>query len=52
MIMEKVQVANPYAVEILGVNGASNAGDDFIVVETERKPKILQRLDLTKLKKM
>ena len=28
-------------VEILGINGASKAGDDFIVLETEKEAKTL-----------
>ncbi len=45
------EVANPSTpVEILGINGASNAGDDFIVVETEREAKNLAEARLNEAK--
>ena len=37
-----VNEANPSTpVEVLGINGASKAGDDFIVLETEKEAKTL-----------
>ena len=39
---QSIDVASPSTpVEILGINGASKAGDDFIVLETEKEAKIL-----------
>jgi len=39
---QNVDVASPSTpVEILGINGASKAGDDFIVLETEKEAKTL-----------
>ncbi len=39
---QNVNLAEPSTpVEILGINGASKAGDDFIVLETEKEAKIL-----------
>ena len=43
MIKEKIlRLLNPSTpVEILGINGASNAGDDFIVLISEKEAKNL-----------
>ena len=39
---QNIDVAFPSTpVEILGINGASKAGDDFIVLETEKEAKTL-----------
>jgi len=39
---QNIDVASPSTpVEILGINGASKAGDDFIVLETEKEAKTL-----------
>ncbi len=39
---QSIEVASPSTpVEILGINGASKAGDDFIVLETEKEAKTL-----------
>ena len=39
---QNIEEASPSTpVEILGINGASKAGDDFIVLETEKEAKIL-----------
>ena len=39
---QSINVASPSTpVEILGINGASKAGDDFIVLETEKEAKTL-----------
>ncbi len=39
---QSIDVASPSTpVEILGINGASKAGDDFIVLETEKEAKTL-----------
>ncbi len=39
---KNIEIADPSTpVEILGINGASNAGDDFIVLHTEKEAKTL-----------
>ena len=39
---ENIEIANPSTpVEILGINGASNSGDDFVVLNSEKEAKNL-----------
>ena len=37
-------------VEILGINGAAKAGDDFIVLDTEKEAKTLVTIEPKKVK--
>ena len=38
---ENIEIADPSTpVEILGINGASNSGDDFVVENSEKGQKI------------
>tara|TARA_B100000965_G_scaffold133274_1_gene111031 strand:- start:972 stop:3182 length:2211 start_codon:yes stop_codon:yes gene_type:complete len=48
---KNIDIANPSTpVEILGINGASNAGDDFIVLKSEKEAKTLSEARVTESK--
>tara|TARA_Y100001970_G_scaffold253741_1_gene328767 strand:- start:910 stop:3129 length:2220 start_codon:yes stop_codon:yes gene_type:complete len=48
---KSIEVANPATpIEVLGINGASNAGDDFLVLSTEKEAKNLSEARVNEAK--